>query len=86
MSKNGFLNTRMDQNLLNDVHAIFSDLGISKTDAITMFYAQVRLNNGLPFDVKIPNKETKQTFRKTDRGEELHTAKDVDDMFSQLEM
>ncbi|MEB4590131.1 addiction module antitoxin [Candidatus Thiothrix sp. Deng01] len=33
-----------------------------------------------------PNAETLETFRKTDNGEELHHAKDVDDLFAQLEM
>lgn len=34
--------------------------------------------------VKLPNKETLEVFKKTDRGEELVVCKDVDDFFKRL--
>ena len=85
MAKDGFLNARMDKSLMDEVHGIFASLGLSKTEAITIFYSQVRLNNGLPFEIKIPNTDTIQTFEKTDRGEDLHHADSVSDLFSQLD-
>ena len=39
---------------------------------------------GLPFGVEIPNKLTRQTIEKTDRGEELTYCKDAEDMFEKL--
>lgn len=43
-----------------------------------------RLRQGLPFDVKIPNKTTRETFKKTNEGKELIKCKDADDMFKKL--
>lgn len=33
-------------------------MGLSTSDALTLFYKQVELHNGLPFDLRIPNKTT----------------------------
>ena len=49
-----------------------------------LFYRQIELNQGIPFDVKIPNKLTVETLAKSDRGEDIHSAKDADDLFDQL--
>ena len=43
-----------------------------------------RLHNGLPFPVEIPNAVTRQTFEKTDRGEDLHDYPSLDDFFKKM--
>ena len=45
---------RVDPALKDETAKIFSELGISTTDAIRMFLAQVRLRRGLPFTVGLP--------------------------------
>jgi DNA-damage-inducible protein J len=37
---------------------ILARLGMNTTDAIRMLFAQIRLQQGLPFSVRIPNAET----------------------------
>ena len=49
-----------------------SELEIPSSEAINLFYSQVRLRKGFPFPVEIPNAATRETFEKTDRGEDLH--------------
>ena len=56
------IHARIDQNLKQDTDVIFRALGINTADAIRMFLTQVILNQGLPFDVKIPNKETREAI------------------------
>lgn len=46
---------RVDPELKTETERIFSELGISTTDAIRMFLAQVRLRRGLPFPVGLPS-------------------------------
>jgi len=46
---------RVDPDLKNETDKIFSELGISTTDAIRMFLAQVKLRRGLPFSVGLPS-------------------------------
>ncbi len=46
---------RVDPELKDETDKIFSELGISTTDAIRMFLAQVKLRRGLPFSVGLPS-------------------------------
>ena len=62
-----------------DAERVFRKLGISSSEAINLFYSQVRLRKGLPFPLGIPNAVTRQTFEKTDRGEDLHDYPSLDD-------
>ena len=57
---------------------------MSSSEAIRLFYKQIELHHGIPFEVKMPNKLTAQTLRKSERGEDVHRAKDADDLFDQL--
>jgi len=66
------VHARVQSDLKTDTEKIFRKLGLSTTEAITVFFSQVRLRKGLPFDVKIPNKATLETFRKSDAGLELN--------------
>ena len=54
-------------------------------NSLTLFYAQVRMSQGLPFAVRIPNAVTRKTFQETDEKKDLHKAKNVKDLFRQLE-
>jgi len=56
--KTQVINARIEPELKNQVETIFKELGLSTTQAITMFYKQVVLNNGIPFDIKIPNEKS----------------------------
>lgn len=48
---------RIDSNLKNDAEEILSTLGISPSSAIQMFYRQIVICNGLPFNLRAPAKE-----------------------------
>ena len=45
---------RVKPELKDETEKIFTELGISTTDAIRMFLAQVKLHRGLPFAVGLP--------------------------------
>ncbi|MFQ5454680.1 MAG: type II toxin-antitoxin system RelB/DinJ family antitoxin [Nitrospirota bacterium] len=86
MAKTAFIRTRTDEDLKADAEAILKKLGLTISDAIHIFLTQVRLYKGLPFDVRIPNKTTLKTFKKTDEGKELTVCKNADDMFRKLKI
>jgi DNA-damage-inducible protein J len=71
MNKSAVIRARVDPNLKDEVEDVFAQLGLSATQAITLFYQQVKLNRGLPFDVRIPNAVTLRTFVETDAGENI---------------
>ena len=54
MAKSANLYARIEPDLKEQAEAILSALGIPASNAITMFYKQIILNNGLPFAVKLP--------------------------------
>ena len=57
-SKTGYINARVTPALKKEAEVVLATLGVSTTDAITMFLSQVVLQKGLPFPVRIPNAET----------------------------
>ncbi len=56
--KTGYINARVTPTLKHDAERVLSTLGVSTTEAITMFLRQVVLRQGLPFPVRIPNAAT----------------------------
>lgn len=40
----------------------FRQLGLTSSQAITLFYRQVEMQRGLPFSVHIPNETTRQAL------------------------
>ena len=62
MSKTSYINIRTDLELKQQSEAILSKLGLTKTEAINIFLKQVVLNDGLPFEVKIPKKALKKSI------------------------
>ena len=85
MKKTAIIRARTEPKIKADAERIFRKLGMTTTEAITLFYTQVALQKGLPFPVKIPNAVTRETFEKTDRGEDLHEYASLDEMFEDLE-
>lgn len=84
MIKSAMIRARMDPALKEEVERLFAELGLTTTQAITLFYQQVKLNGGLPFSVRVPNEVTRRTFEETDAGQNIVECDDADDLFSRL--
>jgi DNA-damage-inducible protein J len=84
MSKTETIRARVQPELKDKVEYIFRKLGLTTTQAITLFYKQVELRKGLPFEVAIPNETTYRTFTNTDAGRDLLVCENADDMFKKL--
>jgi DNA-damage-inducible protein J len=68
MSKTTMIHARVQLDPKTDMEKILEKLGLSTTEAITIFFSQVKLRKGLLFEGRTPNKATLETFRKTDAG------------------
>ncbi len=53
-TKSANLYARIEPDVKEQAEGILATLGIPASIAINMFYKQIILNRGLPFDVKIP--------------------------------
>jgi addiction module RelB/DinJ family antitoxin len=62
MRKTGYVTARIEPKLKAPAARVLANVGVSTTDAITMFFRQVVLRNGLPFEVRVPNAETKRAI------------------------
>ena len=55
MAKSANLYARIEPSIKEQAEDILSVLGISASGAINLFYKQIILQQGLPFEVKIPS-------------------------------
>lgn len=74
--------------LKENVEAVFRRLGMTPAQAIRLFYRQVALRNGLPFETAEIHPEvnavTRKTFQDTDANQDLTVCEDADDLFDKL--
>jgi DNA-damage-inducible protein J len=84
MVKTSVISARIDPQLKNSAELIFRELGLTATQAITMFYKQVELQQGLPFTVKIPNDVTLGALREARARYDLEEFNTVEDLFDDL--
>ncbi|MCK9374242.1 MAG: type II toxin-antitoxin system RelB/DinJ family antitoxin [Sulfuricurvum sp.] len=84
MSKSTMIHARIEPALKHDAEQMLSELGLNMTQAITLFLQQVRLNRGLPFEVKLPTPQTQKALDELDKreGKKFST---IDDLFDDLE-
>ncbi len=53
MANTSALYARLDTDLIHDAEGILGRLGVSRASALQMFYKQIVLHNGLPFDIRL---------------------------------
>ncbi len=85
MPRTATIQARIDPEIKIKAKDILNKLHISMSDAISIYLTQVTLQNGIPFDIKIPNELTVETIRKTEGGKELHQVNSVDELFKELD-
>lgn len=56
-AKSANLYARIEPKLKEQAESILSTLGISSSNAINMFYRQIVLKGGIPFELKIPSEK-----------------------------
>ena len=71
MAKTEMIRARIEPELKTQAEELFERLGLSVTEAITLFYMHVTLHGGLPFEVKIPNAATAEAISQTETGSNL---------------
>jgi len=75
MRKSAMIRARVEPELKTDVEKIFGDLGLTTTEAITLFYHQVKSKRGLPL---------LETAKKTNEGKELSEYNDLDEFTKKM--
>lgn len=68
MGKTAHISTRIDATDKKKAEAVFKKLGISASQAISLFYKQVSLRRGIPFPVELPNEVTQKAIQDSREG------------------
>ena len=84
MQKIATINTRIEPELKSKAEFILHAVGLTSAEAIRLFYTQICLRQGLPFEVEIPNEKTLRAIHDADTGK-THKAKSVDSLFETLD-
>ena len=84
MAKTATVHARLNPEIKDEAEIILKSLGISISTACEMFYRQIIANGGIPFEMRIPNQQTRQAMQdaRDGKGEQYNT---VEEMFSDLE-
>jgi len=79
MPKTETIRARVEPELKRDAEAVLRKLGLSSSEAITLFLTQVKLNDGLPFPLRMPNRRTRQAVSQARAGQHVETFDSVAD-------
>ena len=68
MAKTTTIRARTSPELKEEVESILKKLGLNTTEAINIFFSQIRLCHGLPFEVRMPNSDAVIVKGKVQKG------------------
>ncbi len=82
MAKSANVTARIEPELKQSVETIFDRLGLTTTQAITLFFRQVEMHQGLPFAVRVYNAETAAALEESQAYHELPSLADVNELLA----
>jgi DNA-damage-inducible protein J len=62
---------RIDKKGIAEASVVLEAMGLPMADAIRLLLVRVAQDKALPFEIRVPNRETAATLAATDRGEDL---------------
>ncbi len=63
MAAGAFVRARIDETLKNDAAAVLAELGLTVSDVVRITLTRIARDKALPFDLKIPNDETRAAMQ-----------------------
>ncbi len=84
MSKTATVRARVEPKLKGEVEGILSHLGLTASETIHLLYRQIRLQGGLPFDVRIPNELTARTLKESKAGRSVKRFRSKKELYDDL--
>ena len=81
-AKTGLVRARISPELKAQAEGILAEIGLSPGDSIRMFYEQVTMRKGLPFEARVPNATTRKALRDAEAGQNMTDYASVDEMFT----
>jgi len=79
--KTAAVHSRIQPEIKQKAEDILHRLGLSPTEAIRMFYTQITLRNGMPFEISIPNAVTEKALNESREGKNLERFETKEELF-----
>jgi DNA-damage-inducible protein J len=70
--------------LKSEVEEILSHLGLTASETVHLLYRQIKLQRGLPFEVRIPNELTARTLNSSKSGKGVKRFSTKKDFYADL--
>ncbi|MHB8088332.1 MAG: type II toxin-antitoxin system RelB/DinJ family antitoxin [Anaerolineaceae bacterium] len=84
MNKSAYVSVRIQPEVKTETDKILQSLGVTPTEAITMFYRQINMRRGLPFPVEIPNEVSRQAIQDAVNDVGMQTVNSIDDLMKAM--
>jgi DNA-damage-inducible protein J len=85
MTANAVIRARIREDLKQQAAAVLAGMGLTVSDVMRMLLTKVAHEKTLPFDLT-PNALTAETLHRSARGEDVHHARNADELFHDLGM
>lgn len=85
MEKSATLHSRIDKKTKTNAEKILAIIGMNHSEAINLFYRQIVLRRGIPFNLEIPNEETLKAIDEFESGKKIKSFKTINELFADLE-
>ena len=88
MPKDGYITARVDKRAKLKAEKVLRRVGVSTTDAINMLLHQIVLHDGIPFQVRVPNAETRKAIEELEnpaKRAKLKTFATTEEMFADID-
>ncbi len=83
MAADETVRARIDGRVKEDAVAVLESMGLTPSDAIRMMFVRIAAEKALPFDVRVPNAQTRAAMAELDRGKS-ESFNSVDDLMADL--
>ena len=68
MASDTVVRARIDKQVKEKAAKVLADMGLSISDAIRLLLVRVAAEKALPFEIKVPNAETRAAMAELERG------------------
>ena len=77
---------RVDENVKKEAETLFKKMGLNMSTAMNLFLKKCILEQGIPFELKVPNRETRKVLDEVEKGVGLSKTFDsIDELMEDLE-
>lgn len=85
MNKSAYVSVRIRPDVKAETDNILQSLGITATEAISMFYNQINMRRGLPFPVEIPNEVSRQAIQDAVNGVDMQVSHSMEEFMKAMD-